>query len=1290
MQHKTVDYGGNQLARLFVIFGGLLVVALFAALIGPYFIDWTSYRTAFEKEASRVLGQPVEVRGAADARLLPFPSVTFSDVAIGNDINGDSMMTVENFSMDVELAPFLSGEVRIFDMRLENPTVTMRLLPDGELEWALSARPSASGETVVLEKVAVTGATIRIVDTQNRREHVASDIDATLSARSLSGPWRVEGTGELRGRHGSFDISTGAAENGSVRLRTRILPDDAPVLLETEGTAEIADAKPHYDGTFTLQYMNSAEASEPAAAAMVTRGDFEVDNERLRIGEYRMELGGSVDPYIVTGEATVDTGPDPEFLLIADGQQVDVTAEGEDADESAAPISARDRLSALNSFLSRLPPPPLPGRVEMSLPAIIASDTTIRDVRIAARPEGGSWQVDSFAASLPGRTKVEASGVLNVGERASFAGDLVVASSQPSGLANWLTGQVDPVMRRIEQAGFSAKVSLTEQLQRFEGLEVAIGPAVLKGALERQELEGRAPSLSMDLSGDRFDIDAVRALSTLAGIEPRSGDIDQIGVSNLSAHVAAEVLTVGDLDIGEADATLVYRDGELTIGNFSFGNLAGAEGRLSGSFAGSVAAPEGSLTGTIRAGTGDNLLALANRLAGANSTLSRIRSIPGAYDDLDASFSLELSPGNGPALSASGTVNGTEFALSASGAGLAGTGEGARSIRVTADNDEAAVLAGQAGFAVLPLSDTGAAHLEVSLEGEGTAGGDITLLASAGDTSLSLEGKGALPADGPLTGTFDVALSSPDADPVLILFGQALPQTGMGLPVELEARGEFLPEAIVLSNLAGSIAGNAVNGALTFDRTAPEISVSGDLALGSADLDWLTELVLGPRLDALDGGQWSDSAYTPPIEGAPQFDILLQAESFGLGPAGEARDFSGAVAYRDGRLQLTDGTASWRGGTMSGSFNLDNPDGTAFLSATIEAKGVDVATIENAISGSAPVTGRGDFRARVEGTGADSRSLVRAITGGGELSISGFTLSGLDPHAFERIVNGADRDGFETGTAQVEELARLSISNGELTAEQVSLPFSITSGVARFSLPAVTSGAATLSGEGRLNLAAATLDTEFSLAFDPGEEAQAGAEPRIGIRVEGPLDAPERSLDVTQLANFLSVRAYEIERRRVELLQAGVLEKLRLRRILALVEQNDVDRAAAEAAEEERLRREAEERQRRAEEARAERERQAAEAARRAAEEDAARQAAEEEARQLLEQSAPEPPNETQSEPRNEIGNEDRAIERAPLAAPSRAAQPAITNPVVPDPVLPGQSLDFEELPGVRPFDLGN
>jgi uncharacterized protein involved in outer membrane biogenesis len=79
-----------SLARLFVIVGGFVVLLLLAALIAPLFIDWTGYRANFEAEASKILGRPVVVAGAASARLLPFPSVTFEDVRVGDDPLGRS------------------------------------------------------------------------------------------------------------------------------------------------------------------------------------------------------------------------------------------------------------------------------------------------------------------------------------------------------------------------------------------------------------------------------------------------------------------------------------------------------------------------------------------------------------------------------------------------------------------------------------------------------------------------------------------------------------------------------------------------------------------------------------------------------------------------------------------------------------------------------------------------------------------------------------------------------------------------------------------------------------------------------------------------------------------------------------------------------------------------------------------------------------------------------------------------------------------------------------------------
>ena len=58
-----------------------MVIALFAALIVPWFVNWNDYRASFEAEASRILGHRVHVEGDAHATILPSPSLTFTDVA---------------------------------------------------------------------------------------------------------------------------------------------------------------------------------------------------------------------------------------------------------------------------------------------------------------------------------------------------------------------------------------------------------------------------------------------------------------------------------------------------------------------------------------------------------------------------------------------------------------------------------------------------------------------------------------------------------------------------------------------------------------------------------------------------------------------------------------------------------------------------------------------------------------------------------------------------------------------------------------------------------------------------------------------------------------------------------------------------------------------------------------------------------------------------------------------------------------------------------------------------------
>ncbi|MCP4309205.1 MAG: AsmA family protein, partial [bacterium] len=129
------------MSRLYVIIGGLVVIVLFTALIAPWFINWDDYKATFEAEAEKILGQPVRVHGSADASILPSPSLTFTDVKVG-DTEGRPMMTVDRFAVTIELLPLIQGEIRVVSMTLEKPVVRVSVDDTGQVDWLLRSDAS--------------------------------------------------------------------------------------------------------------------------------------------------------------------------------------------------------------------------------------------------------------------------------------------------------------------------------------------------------------------------------------------------------------------------------------------------------------------------------------------------------------------------------------------------------------------------------------------------------------------------------------------------------------------------------------------------------------------------------------------------------------------------------------------------------------------------------------------------------------------------------------------------------------------------------------------------------------------------------------------------------------------------------------------------------------------------------------------------------------------------------------------------------------------------------------------
>nr|CAD6412167.1 AsmA family protein [Rhizobium sp. Q54] len=1198
-----------MLGRILLTFGGVLVVALFAALFAPYFVDWTDFRVEFQERASRILGKKVVVHGAVDARILPFPSVTLHDVRVGQDRDGLPQLHAARFSMDMELAPFLSGEARIFDMRIEEPQARVRILRDGTLDWMRGSRADIPLRTVVIEDVHITNGSLDLIDEQSGATRRLTGLNADLSAASLAGPWRGEGYASLDGQEAAFSLSTGEGEATGLRmpLRLRLLPDAAPVALDLDGALLLADDRPAFNGRFAVDVLQEEDESEPVEAPPPgprLNGSFELTNERIRIPDYRLEVGALNDPYVVTGEATLDTGEKPEFLLTAEGQQIDVNrlGEGERAKTGRdAAASAQRRIQAVIDVAAQIPIPQVPGRARFSLPAVVANDTTVRDIRIDVRPAGTGWSVDGFAATFPGRTQVEAKGALTLADRVSFVGDMLVASNQPSGLADWLSGSVDPAIRRLKTAGFSARVNLTRELQRFEDLELAIGPATLRGKLERQASAQAAPSLTLDLAGDEIDLDAMRALGSLiTGNDAGEDVLDH----TIAASLKAERFTALGVAADKVDTVFTLSEGALSLERLKVGDLAGAQVEARGRLEGSLLDYTGSGTATFRADDPSGVIAVLRDRLPPHPLLDRLAANARWFRGTALTAEVDVGgDGAGVRAELSGNSNGSAVRAQLTlPTVLDLTRENELSLSASLRNEETAVILGQLGLDPLPLGNDGAATATVDLHLEEDRPAVSKFTFTTGRTQFQAEGAIDLDAAAFGTGNGRISLRSDDIEPYLLMTGIGLPQFGTGLPLEVRSGLVVAPETIRLEKASGQTAGNGfASERLTIDRSAGSASVEGDLALDSLDLAWLAEAVYGAVTDPATGAL-SEKPFSLPIFGAAEAQLKLRAKTFMPGVLGPATGFSATLDHRNGAMALEDATGSWLGGRFSGRLAMSNGEGNGIFQTRLTVEGADLAALAWQKGGLPVATGRFDAVVAAEATAEGPAELLRSLNGSGEIALSDLSVSGIAPGALPALLAEVDGRQGEVTEANILPLAERLIRKGQADLGEVKVPFTITDGEVRAQNVTASADGVALSGQARIELSKRMLRGELSATYEAGDEGLAGGDPTVRWIYSGSLAEPRVEFDVVPLTNFLSLRAFEKERRRVEALQASVLEKQRLRRETALYRFLAAERQAAreKAEAEERARRE-EERLRAEAAARAERER--AEAAAREAEE---------------------------------------------------------------------------------------
>lgn len=1210
---------------------------LTAALVLPYFVDWTSYRADFEREASRILGREVKVEGAVSARLLPFPSVTFADVVVAGVGPGEEAMTVETFSMDAELAPFMRGELHIFDMRLVRPAVTIAVAEDGTVDW--SVRPSSPVEAanISLEKLTITEGSVDVRHAASGRTHRLTEINADISARALTGPWRMEGSMRLDGMRTALSASTGAVDaDGRMRLRLVADPERYPVSLETDGSVRIADRGVHYKGDFKLnaataeqQDPGQAGSAEPPPPAYRVSGGFEFDHEALKVETFRLETGPQDDPYTAEGFARFALGAEPRFDITADGAQI--RFEDAAGTEGVTGIDLEQRLTALHEFLLDMPRPQIPGRIAVKLPAIVAGDTTIRDVHLSAEPSETGWTVGSLGATLPGRATLEASGDLIVGDDLDFKGSLLLAVGQPSGFAAWLARDVDDAIRRLPAAGFSADVALNRKRQLFSNLELVLGAAKFRGEIDSLTPVGQKPSMTLRLDGDRLDVEGMTAFASLFVSDhgrTRLADRD------IAFEIEAGPVTAAGMTAETLDTALRLKDGRLEIDRLSIGGLAGANISATGAVKDFDTEPAGNLDATVISTDLEPLAAaLAERFPQNRAVAEvarRAASFPGLLEDASIRFVTSSAANgdgtNGLALSATGEAGGTEFSLTASARNVRRALERMpMALELTARNDDAQALYAHFGLPVLPLGMVGAGEMALRFNGVPEEGGPARLAFSGDGLELVFEGEAGMGGQG-LSASGDVTVSAEDLEPWLVTGGVVLPGGALGLPVNASGKIDVEGGVFVLSALEGDVAGSTVRGDVNAQMRDGLPHLTGSLALQSFDLASVAELATGAAALEGDGSNWPTAPFSQRVATPLTAELELSVERLHAGWLAQAENARMTLRIGTDGVALSDAQASIHGGTISGLVDFKNDAGTGLLSGQLRLDGARVASI----LGDTGLDGEADLTASLTASGKSVDAVISALAGSGTVAVRDLSVEGVAPQAFDRVLKRADEVGPEIDAAAVAGFATDLVRQGTFRAGRAELAFTVANGVVRAPPLRLETNEATLAGGVHADIGAQTVGAEATLTFNPGVEALVGSEPTVRFVATGQPDAIGVSVDTEPLAQFLTQRALELEQQRVEAMQASLLEKQRHRRearyYAALVDERG--RAAEEA------RRAAEEAERRTRELRL-------------IEEEAARRTAEESARQAEERQREVDQAEEQRRTAEEAAEQQRAAEEA-------------------------------------------
>jgi large subunit ribosomal protein L24 len=1104
------------------------IIALIAALIGPYFIDWNQFRPQFEAEATQIIGAPVRVAGKLDARLLPTPSLRLRSVVVGG-ANDLGKVRADKLDVEFSLGSLMRGEWRATELTINGMALDLGLDLQGRIDWPASTGKFNLG-SLSIDRLNLTGR-VALHDAASRGTLELNDIAFSGDVRSLAGAVRGDGNFMLSGLRYPFRVSSGqSADANGTRVHLTIDPGAQPLSADLDGVLSFEARAPRFDGALVL-------AAPPGPKA---KGDIPITPWRIaarvkadpasaHLEQIEASYGIEDNALKFAGTGDVRFGPWPLLRATLSARQLDADrfAAGDNKKDNSAAEPVR-LLPGLRALMAGLPQPPIPAQIEFGSEQIMLGGRPVQNLAAELHADDRSWTIDRLDFRAPGATRVGFSGAsASASAAGGFTGTLNVDSSDPDALMSWLQGRSEISYRGQKPLHLTGNVSVTSNRVAIDAMQAEIDGGTVQGRVAVSNPQGTAGSrLEAELKADRLDLDAATAfVRSLAGPQAEWPEEAQLGLDVGRAVSAGQELrpfaaklgygpktiSLDQFKVGEPGGVMIEGNGSFdrtdTTGRLALNSSAASLAQITGLMA--PMAPQ--LAARLNAMGLDSGPARLGLTLDVDKNPERGRANARAIVDFDA-----------PQLKGAATITAKPEIAAIRGIDLDALRRSEFGIESRLSAGRSRPLLVLLGLDHMVAAGDGPTQFEGSVTGMWRAPLQLKFKLSGAGLDAEAQGTAELSAPQPKA-NFNLRVRSASFAPLFDL----KPTDTLAHNIGLSARVSLSGNRLTLDDLDSAVAGSRLRGrvALTLDD---EKAVEGEVGLDTLDLAPAFALAIGAA--GHDAAEPLGSGLSKGWRGRIAFQALR-----GTLPGGvELRPVSGIIRS-DGQALTFDAI---KGGVGGGEVtaNIDAKQGAngIVLNARVELRGVDSAALR--YRALAMPSGRTSMQMTLSSQGRSASALTGALSGNGTLTLETTRIAGLDPRAFEVAIRASDT-GQATDDNRLRQIVQPVLSSGALSVASAQIPFNIRDGRIRISATTLDADGARAIISGGYDIPADQADIRASLASTSAGSAT--SRPEIQLFAVGSPDALDRTVDVASLSSWLAVRAIDRETRRLDSIERG-------------------------------------------------------------------------------------------------------------------------------------------------------